>query len=83
MTTRLIGNNILSVLRSITFATCVYYVWQERNNKIFRDTQRDWETVAKLIEDTVRLKLMSISVKNSYEVREMEKKWLVKLKYRN
>lgn len=77
-----IGNNIWSVLRRISFAACIYFLCQERNNRIFRDTQKDWETIAKLIEETVRLKLMSIPVKNSQAVKAVEKKWLVKMKYR-
>ncbi|PWA81086.1 reverse transcriptase domain, Reverse transcriptase zinc-binding domain protein [Artemisia annua] len=76
------GNNIWSVLRRIRFAACIYFLWQERNNRIFRDTHKDWETVAKLIEETVRLKLMSITVKNSQAVKAVEKKLFIKMKYK-
>ncbi|GKF67638.1 hypothetical protein Tco_0197317, partial [Tanacetum coccineum] len=35
------GNSIDSIIRRICFAASVYLVWQERNNRIFRDEKRN------------------------------------------
>ncbi|GKF06409.1 hypothetical protein Tco_0037077, partial [Tanacetum coccineum] len=46
----------------------VYLIWQERNNEIFRDETKDWETVCNMVVEIVKLKLMGLRVKKSRAV---------------
>ncbi|PWA62228.1 RNA-directed DNA polymerase, eukaryota, Reverse transcriptase zinc-binding domain protein [Artemisia annua] len=69
------GNNIGSVVKRLCFATSVYSIWFERNNRIFRDEKKEAEDVVKTILDTVKLKLMCLKVKDSGAVRLIERTW--------
>ena len=35
------GNNINSVVRKLMLVACVYYIWMERNGRIFKDVRRN------------------------------------------
>ncbi|GJV80073.1 RNA-directed DNA polymerase, eukaryota, reverse transcriptase zinc-binding domain protein [Tanacetum coccineum] len=59
-----LNRNIWSIVRRIVCNAAVYYVWQKRNNRIFKNEKRDAEIVLSLIKDTVILKLIGLSVKN-------------------
>ena len=39
------GNNIRSVLERIVLATSVYYIWNERNLRLFNQSQRDSQSL--------------------------------------
>ena len=41
------GNSIASVVRRLCLATCVYLVWQERNNILFGDIKEVWMTCSR------------------------------------
>ncbi|PWA50640.1 reverse transcriptase domain, Reverse transcriptase zinc-binding domain protein [Artemisia annua] len=69
------GNNIRSVIMRLCFAACVYSIRYERNCRIFRDEKKEPNDVAKSILENVKLKLMSLKVKNSVAVRIVEKEW--------
>ncbi|GJX38684.1 RNA-directed DNA polymerase, eukaryota, reverse transcriptase zinc-binding domain protein [Tanacetum coccineum] len=69
------GNNIRSVVRRLVFAASVYNIWHERNRRIFKDVKSSSEEVYKHIMDTVKNKLLGITVKESCAVRDAERKW--------
>nr|GEW25340.1 hypothetical protein [Tanacetum cinerariifolium] len=39
------NNNIWSIVRRIVLGAMVYFIWQERNNKIFKEEKRDVKTM--------------------------------------
>nr|GEV84085.1 RNA-directed DNA polymerase, eukaryota, reverse transcriptase zinc-binding domain protein [Tanacetum cinerariifolium] len=45
------GNSLGSVIRRLVLATSVYTIWQERNGRIFKDIQRNYDKVLKSIVD--------------------------------
>ncbi|GJW84490.1 RNA-directed DNA polymerase, eukaryota, reverse transcriptase zinc-binding domain protein [Tanacetum coccineum] len=63
------GNNIWSVVRRLSLAAVVYNIWQERNHRIFRGEKSDSSALIIKINETIRLKLMNINVKDSNAVR--------------
>ncbi|GKD30933.1 RNA-directed DNA polymerase, eukaryota, reverse transcriptase zinc-binding domain protein [Tanacetum coccineum] len=67
-----------NVIDKLILAATVYYVWQERNRRIFKDEKRTVDKLCKIIKDYVRCKLVSIQVKNSKNVKVMIKKWELK-----
>ena len=73
------GNSIGSVLRRISLAACVYFIWQERNFRLFRGISRKWEEVLKIVIDTIRMR-MSLHYKPSLAVSKVEEQWDVNLK---
>ncbi|GJW21268.1 hypothetical protein Tco_0031890 [Tanacetum coccineum] len=61
------NNSIWSVVNRIILACAVYYIWKERNERIFTSVDRDVETVLQIINDQVRLQLMSLKMKKSIQ----------------
>ncbi|GJZ54066.1 RNA-directed DNA polymerase, eukaryota, reverse transcriptase zinc-binding domain protein [Tanacetum coccineum] len=59
------GNAINSIIKRLCFAASVYLVWQERNNRIFRDEARSTEELFKVLIDIVRMRLLTLKVKRS------------------
>ncbi|XP_071738847.1 uncharacterized protein [Rutidosis leptorrhynchoides] len=65
-------NTSSMVVAKLVFGATVYFIWQERNNRLFKKSHR---TEVKLLDDifcTVRLKLMSIKFKDSAKVERMK-----------
>lgn len=73
------GNSIGSVVRRLCLAACVYFVWQERNNRIFKDERRKVSDLFNILCDTVKMRLTSLKMKNSKAIWDTEKEWDVKL----
>ncbi|GJW12179.1 RNA-directed DNA polymerase, eukaryota, reverse transcriptase zinc-binding domain protein [Tanacetum coccineum] len=51
----------------------------ERNNRIFRDEMRSSDEIYKTLEDIIRMRIMSLKVKNSVAVKKAQEVWNVKL----
>ncbi|GKB68906.1 N-acetyltransferase 9-like protein [Tanacetum coccineum] len=72
--------NIWSIVRRIILNAAVYYIWQERNNRIFKQEKRDTEIMANLIRETAMMKLIGLKVKDSVTVNEVERRWQIQMK---
>ncbi|GKE36902.1 hypothetical protein Tco_1460307, partial [Tanacetum coccineum] len=75
-----VNNSIWSITRRLVFGVVVYFIWQERNIRLFKHVKRDEETLVQVIKDTVKLRMMSLIVKESQAIRRMKEIWNVKLK---
>nr|GEY83332.1 zinc finger, CCHC-type, retrotransposon Gag domain protein [Tanacetum cinerariifolium] len=58
----------------------VYYIWQERNNRLFKNEKREIKTVLNIAKEALGMKLMGLKVKESRTIREVEEMWNVKMK---
>ncbi|GJU74027.1 RNA-directed DNA polymerase, eukaryota, reverse transcriptase zinc-binding domain protein [Tanacetum coccineum] len=74
-----LNKNIWSIVRMIVCNAPVYYIWQERNNRIFKNEKRDTDTILNIVKETVGMKLIELKVKESNTVKEVEEKWNIKL----
>ncbi|GJX03145.1 hypothetical protein Tco_0189061 [Tanacetum coccineum] len=74
-----LNKNIWSIVRMIVCNAPVYYIWQERNNRIFKNEKRDMDTILNIVKETVGMKLIEIKVKESNIVKEVEERWNIKL----
>ena len=63
-----INKSIKSILKRIGFAACVYYIWIERNRRIFSNEKRDASELIKTIVNYLRLKLSILKVKKIAQV---------------
>ena len=70
---KLCNKSIMSILRRIVLAACVYYVWNERNKRLFANEKRDYKVLLTVIVNNIRLKLASKSAK----IDEVSKRWQV------
>ncbi|GKE71444.1 hypothetical protein Tco_1529516 [Tanacetum coccineum] len=67
-------SSIWSIVTRLCLASAVYSIWRERNNRVFRDEVCNWEIVLEMICETVRLKLMGLTVNNTNAVQLVAKK---------
>ncbi|GJW54812.1 reverse transcriptase zinc-binding domain-containing protein [Tanacetum coccineum] len=73
------NNSIDSIVSRLVFGAVVYFIWQERNTRMYKQIKRNEESLIQTIKETVRLRMMSFIVKESIAVRRMEEIWNVKL----
>ena len=73
------GNSIASVIKRLALAASVYLIWQERNNRIFREEQRSCDELFKIWQDNMRFRMMSLKVKPSVAVLKVQEEWNVKM----
>ncbi|GJV03652.1 RNA-directed DNA polymerase, eukaryota, reverse transcriptase zinc-binding domain protein [Tanacetum coccineum] len=72
------NKNVWSIVRRLVFGAAVYFIWQERNRRMFQNEKREVKNVVEIIKETVRLKLASFVVKNGRTVRNVEAVWGIK-----
>ncbi|GJX65445.1 RNA-directed DNA polymerase, eukaryota, reverse transcriptase zinc-binding domain protein [Tanacetum coccineum] len=75
------NQNIWSIVRKLVFGAAVYYIWQERNNRLFKKRGKRWKDF--VIKEVVQLKISGLAVKESRAVREVEERWNIKIQRRN
>lgn len=63
MQDRPINKSIWSIIQRLVLGSCVYYVWQERNMRIFQQKARTVEQLSELIKKTVRMKLLGLNIR--------------------
>ncbi|XP_022008470.1 uncharacterized protein LOC110907832 [Helianthus annuus] len=72
------GKAVWEIIRRLAVAASVYFIWQERNGRLFRDTNRAPNVLFELIIKEVRLRLMGLKLKNSRGVLEAaENAWSI------
>lgn len=67
------GNNILSVLHRIVIATTVYYIWHERNQRLFEQNERNSKSLLNGIMESIKLQLLSLKVKKSVRYSSLQR----------
>lgn len=70
------NKSIRSILRRVGLAACVYFIWNERNKRMFTNEKNDVDVFTTIV-NYLRLKLSSLHVKDSIQVAEICKKWKV------
>ncbi|GKE17635.1 hypothetical protein Tco_1425212 [Tanacetum coccineum] len=83
LTTQRHNKSIKSGLKRLTMIACVYYIWLERNRRIFTNDRKNNNVVAAEIFSHLRLKLVSLTVKRTEQVVEISKKWRVEMNSRD
>lgn len=63
--------NIWIIGKKIVYAASVYFIWQERNLRLFQSVKREWDVLWKVIEEVVKIKISSLKVIKSTDVDEM------------
>ena len=64
-----------SVVGKLLLAASSYYIWIERNNRLFKNLRRTPEELRDIIMFTVRLKLATFRFKNTNVVKSLLSKW--------
>ncbi|GJY29022.1 putative reverse transcriptase domain, reverse transcriptase zinc-binding domain protein [Tanacetum coccineum] len=72
---RRFGGTVKGVVGKLIFAAASYYVWLERNNRLFKSIRRQPEELCDLIIVTVCLKLLTFKFNNTAKVESLLSLW--------
>jgi hypothetical protein len=72
---RATSKSIKNIISKLVVAVAAYFVWQERNNRIFKNTTRPPDVLSKLIIDTVKCKLIRLKYKKPTQVVNILAEW--------
>ncbi|GJX74127.1 hypothetical protein Tco_0312722 [Tanacetum coccineum] len=64
-----------SVVAKLVVAAATYYVWQERNWRLFKKGKRSPDQIVECIKSSVRLKLLSCKLKKSKNGERLARLW--------
>nr|XP_043619773.1 uncharacterized protein LOC122591577 [Erigeron canadensis] len=69
------NNSAKSVIAHLVIAASVYYVWQERNNRMFSNYARPPEKIRDIILETVHYRLVKMQFKNNARTSNLLAAW--------
>ena len=69
------SRSVRSVVSKLLFAATSYFIWQERNSRIFKKQFRSEAQVIDVIKSTVRLKLLTCRFKKTANVVDLVRVW--------
>ncbi|GKB98576.1 hypothetical protein Tco_0984713 [Tanacetum coccineum] len=77
------GSNVADMIEDGTLKNGSLWVNSvERNFRLFRDQKRDWKSLLNIVCDTIRARLMGLTVKNSTKVNKAVAVWDVKMNFK-
>ncbi|GKB02827.1 hypothetical protein Tco_0830916 [Tanacetum coccineum] len=74
--------NAKSVMGRLLVAAASYFIWKERNNRVFKNVRRSPEELRDSIIVTIRLKLLTFRFKNNAMVKELLARWKMPINFR-
>ncbi|GJQ89656.1 reverse transcriptase zinc-binding domain-containing protein [Tanacetum coccineum] len=66
---------VKSCIGKLTFAAAAYFIWQERNSRLFKSLKRSIQEVVDCIMSAVRLKLLSCRFRKSKDAIMFARLW--------
>nr|GFD23165.1 hypothetical protein [Tanacetum cinerariifolium] len=67
--------SVRSVILKLVFAASCYFIWQERNSRLFLKKKRSQDQVIDVIKSTVRLNLLSCRFNRTKHVQMLSHLW--------
>ena len=68
-------HSVTSILGKLVFAASSYFIWQERNARLFKKVKRSKDQVVEIILSTIRLKLITFRFKKTCRVDRLIDLW--------
>ncbi|XP_022014974.1 uncharacterized protein LOC110914493 [Helianthus annuus] len=65
------------IVCNILVAASTYFIWQERNNRLSSQDQRNASVLSKVIIDTVRLRIMGFKIGRDPKHKKILDRWLI------
>ncbi|GJY25397.1 putative RNA-directed DNA polymerase, eukaryota, reverse transcriptase zinc-binding domain protein [Tanacetum coccineum] len=73
---------VISIIGRLLLAATAYYIWDERNKRVFKQVKRSWADIRDIIITTVRLKLFTLKFKNKERVIKLLAEWKMPKNFR-
>lgn len=77
LTTWFPNKSVNSIVGKLVFGAMVYYLWQERNKRLFTQERRSEKNIIDIITDSVRMRLMGLQVIKTNQVIKVFHRWNV------
>ncbi|KAK4383815.1 hypothetical protein Sango_3116600 [Sesamum angolense] len=71
------GRHIVQAAYRALLAAIVYHIWQERNRRVFQQSMRPSSTIARIVVDEMRQKIISIDLPDSVSSRGLYRLWRI------
>ncbi|MFS7888742.1 hypothetical protein Hanom_Chr17g01584951 [Helianthus anomalus] len=71
------STNLEHIVGKLVLAASVYFIWQERNNRLFSRMQCSATQVSEKIKSSVRFRLMGFKFKGHSDHNRVLKKWQI------
>ncbi|KAL2247302.1 UNVERIFIED_CONTAM: hypothetical protein Sindi_2582500 [Sesamum indicum] len=71
------GKHIVNISYRALLTSCVYHIWRERNLRRFEHTERTPSTMALLIVEDIKQRILSISLPRSVSTRALYRLWRI------
>ncbi|KAL2247903.1 UNVERIFIED_CONTAM: hypothetical protein Sindi_2642600 [Sesamum indicum] len=71
------GKHIVNISYRALLASCVYHIWRERNLRRFEHTERTPSTIALLIVEDIRQRILSITLPRSISTLALYRLWRI------
>ncbi|GKA89408.1 hypothetical protein Tco_0811220 [Tanacetum coccineum] len=71
-----------SVIGRLLLAATSYFIWMERNNRLFKKVKKKPEEIRDMVMITVRFKLLTLRFKNKLKVAELLSRWKMPSNFR-
>ena len=68
-------NSIWSVIQRLVWGASVYFIWQERNIRLFGSNSRTEDELFKIITDSVRFRIMGLKINVTPDVISAAEVW--------
>ncbi|KAJ0907226.1 putative reverse transcriptase zinc-binding domain-containing protein [Helianthus annuus] len=75
MAGRSCSKSAANYISRLVLAAATYFIWQERNARLFKNQTRPPDVLCDTILHTVRYKLMGVKLKDTVKVRELLRAW--------
>ncbi|MDV3153331.1 MAG: hypothetical protein Q8755_03050 [Candidatus Phytoplasma australasiaticum] len=69
--------DMVEVVGKLVIAASIYFIWQERNNRLFNHQSRPPEVIGDKILETVRYKLMTLKYRKTNQVMKILEEWKI------
>lgn len=69
------NGNVWSAVQRLLWAASVYYIWNERNNRLFKGTKNSVDVIVNQIISVVKGKLSGLKMTSSRNVEVMRQLW--------
>ncbi|KAK4384108.1 putative ribonuclease H protein [Sesamum angolense] len=71
------GRHIMQAAYRALLAAIVYHIWQERHRRVFQQSMRPSSTIARIVVDEMRQKIISVDLPDSVSSRGLYRLWQI------
>ena len=68
-------DKLTTILLRLAYQVTIYYIWRERNDRKYNNTVRSVQQLARIVDKTIRRRIMSTRYFEKPKLRELLQRW--------